>query len=153
MSDERVCIRTIEQHELSALLDLYRHLHAADAPLPADGALRQAWNQVLADPKVHVLVADVNGSLAASCTLVIIPNLTRGACPYGLVENVVTHSAYRRKGIGTRLLKHALQMAWERNCYKVMLLTGSKSEGTLQFYEQAGFRRGIKTGFIATPEK
>ena len=102
---------------------------------------------------MRVLVADLDGSLVASCMLAIIPNLTRGARPYGLVENVVTHSAHRRQGIGTRLLRHALQIAWELNCYKVMLLTGSKSEGTLQFYEQAGFRKGTKTGFIAMPEK
>ena len=102
---------------------------------------------------MQVLVAELNGSLVASCTLAIIPNLTRGARPYGLIENVVTHVAHRRKGIGTCLLRHALQIAWERNCYKVMLLTGSKSKGTLQFYEQAGFRKGVKTGFIAMPNK
>jgi GNAT superfamily N-acetyltransferase len=144
-------IRVIERRELPALLDLYRHLREADAPLPAEDALWQVWDDILQDPRMQVLVVDLNGSLVASCTLAIIPNLTRGARPYGLVENVVTHLAHRRKGIGTRLLRHALQIAWERNCYKVMLLTGSKTEGTLRFYEQAGFRKGVKTGFIAMP--
>ena len=148
---EQAHIRVVERHELLALLDLYRHLHDADAPLPADDILWLVWNEILQDPRVQVLVADLDGSLVASCTLAIIPNLTRGARPYGLIENVVTHLAHRRKGIGTRLLRHALQIAWERNCYKVMLLTGSKSEGTLRFYEQAGFRQGVKTGFIAMP--
>ncbi len=32
-----------------------------------------------------------------------------------------------------------------------MLMTGSESEETLRFYEKAGLRRGIKTGFIAYP--
>jgi GNAT superfamily N-acetyltransferase len=152
-NDEDVLFRTIERHELPALLDLYRHLHDTDAPLPADDVLWQVWEEILQDPKMRVLVADLDGSLVASCTLAIIPNLTRGARPYGLVENVVTHPAHRRHGIGTRLLRHALQIAWEWNCYKVMLLTGSKSEGPLRFYEQAGFRKGIKTGFIAMPGK
>lgn len=47
------------------------------------------------------------------------------------------------------MLKHALSLAWSRNCYKVMLMTGSKQESTMRFYEQAGFARGEKTGFIA----
>jgi GNAT superfamily N-acetyltransferase len=150
---EQARIRVIERHELSALLDLYRHLRDADALLPADDVLWQGWDEILQDPRMQVLVADLDGSLVASCTLAIIPNLTRGARPYGLIENVVTHLAHRRKGIGTCLLRHALQIAWERNCYKVMLLTGSNSEGTLRFYEEAGFRKGVKTGFIAMPNK
>jgi GNAT superfamily N-acetyltransferase len=128
-------------------------LRDADAPLPPDDVLWQVWDDILQDPRMQVLAAELDSGLVASCTLVIIPNLTRGARPYGLIENVVTHLAHRRKGIGTRLLRHALQIAWERNCYKVMLLTGSKSEGTLRFYEQAGFRKGVKTGFIAMPDK
>lgn len=32
-----------------------------------------------------------------------------------------------------------------------MLLTGSRNEATLRFYEKAGFARGIKTGFLARP--
>ena len=87
----------------------------------------------------------------STCTLILVPNLTRGGRPYGLIENVVTHPDYRRRGLGTSVLKRALQAAWERNCYKVMLLTGSKNEATLRFYEKAGFARGVKTGFVARP--
>jgi ribosomal protein S18 acetylase RimI-like enzyme len=142
-------IRPIQRHELPALLDLYRQLHATDAPLPAEKILEQTWNEILNDPKLYYFVAEVAGQLMGSCTLAIIPNLTRGARPYGVIENVVTHANYRRQGIGTQLLRHALQTAWSQQCYKVMLLTGSKQEATLHFYEQAGFQRGVKTGFVA----
>jgi GNAT superfamily N-acetyltransferase len=89
--------------------------------------------------------------LVATCNLTIIPNLTRGARPYGIIENVVTHPTYRQRGLSTKVLRYALTIAWQQNCYKVMLLTGSKQEETLQFYERAGFERGIKTGLIAVP--
>ena len=143
-------LREIAGDELSALLFLYAHLHPDDAILPL-GEAAPLWETLRQDPNQHCLGAYWNGSLVATCTLVVVPNLTRGGRPYGLIENVVTHPDYRRRGLGTAVLKHALQIAWERGCYKVMLLTGSKNEATLRFYEQAGFERGVKTGFVARP--
>jgi GNAT superfamily N-acetyltransferase len=145
-------IRKAQSDELPALLALYEHLHAADEPLPDDAKVRQVWDDIDRDPKLHCLVAERDGVFVASCILAIIPNLTRGARPYGLIENVVTHPCYRRQGVGTALVRHALAVAWERNCYKVMLLTGRKDEKVFQFYEKAGFQRDVKTGFIAYPD-
>jgi GNAT superfamily N-acetyltransferase len=147
-----VQFRRVRADELQALVGLYQQLNPADVPLPDEAAVGRVWADFLGDPKIRCLVGVVNDQLAASCTLVVIPNLTRGARPYGLMENVVTHADYRHKGIGTRLLRYALQMAWDCNCYKVMLLTGRQEEATLQFYEKAGFQRGLKTGFVAKPE-
>jgi GNAT superfamily N-acetyltransferase len=144
-------IRECQTGDLPRLLALYQHLHVKDAPLPEAPILECVWRELLNDPKIHLLVGEVDGMLACSCILVIVPNLSRGARPYGLIENVVTHSLYRRHGYGTAILQHALDIAWKLNCYKVMLLTGRQDENILRFYEGAGFKRGIKTGFIATP--
>jgi GNAT superfamily N-acetyltransferase len=95
------------------------------------------------------MVAEAAGELVSTCTLVIVPNLTRGARPYGLIENVVTHSRHRRTGLGQAVLSAALKAAWNADCYKVMLATGSRHEETLRFYEKAGFTRGGKTFFEA----
>jgi len=145
-----ITIREIADAELSALLFLYAHLHPDGERLPPDEAA-PLWETLRRDPNQHHLGAYQDGSLVSACTLVVVPNLTRGGRPYGLIENVVTHPDYRRRGLGTAVLKHALQIAWERGCYKVMLLTGSKNESTLRFYEKAGFERGVKTGFVARP--
>ena len=142
-------IRLIERNELPQLLLLYRHLNPVDAPLPADDVLQSMWDAILNDPRLFYIVADLASQLVATCNLTIVPNLTRGARPYGIIENVVTHSNYRRQGIGTQVLHYALNVAWQQQCYKVMLLTSSKREETLHFYERAGFKRGVKTGFIA----
>jgi GNAT superfamily N-acetyltransferase len=150
MNNEAI-VRHIKLDELAQLLDLYKHLHTSDSELSVDN-LESLWEQIYSDPNMHYLVAERECKLVASCFLVIIPNLTRNARPYGLIENVVTHHDYRRKGYGTEVLKQALKIAWEQNCYKVMLLTGSKEEGTLLFYENLGFKKDVKTGFIATPK-
>jgi predicted GNAT family acetyltransferase len=86
----------------------------------------------------------------ASCTLVVIPNLTRGGRPYALIENVVTRADQRNYGFGSAILKAATERAWDQNCYKVMLMTGSKNPATLNFYKSAGFEQ-TKTGFQMRP--
>lgn len=126
-------------------------MHPQDPELPIEPALDRLWQSICANPHLHYLGAETDGTLVSTCTITLIPNLTRGARPYALIENVVTHPEFRRRGIATSLLRTALQWAWERNCYKVMLLTGRKDEETLRFYERVGFRAGVKTGFIATP--
>lgn len=144
--------RRIAAAELPDLLGLYAQLHPEDPVVDANApAVRQLWKKILTDRNLRYYVAEQDGKVVATCTLTIIPNLTRGLRPYGVMENVVTDSAYRRRGFGTDVLRFALDDAWASGCYKVMLETGSKDETTLRFYENAGFLRGVKTGFIAYP--
>jgi GNAT superfamily N-acetyltransferase len=104
----------------------------------------------IASDLTTVYVADAGGALVSSCTLIIVPNLTRGARAYGLIENVVTHANHRRTGLGRAVMSAALDAAWNADCYKVMLATGSRKDETLRFYEQLGFDRGTKIFFQAS---
>lgn len=139
-------IREATGGDLDALLSLYAHLHEEERPQP-DRANR-AWQAILADRGHHIFLGLEDGRPVSSCVLAVIPNLTRNARPYGLVENVVTHPDFRGGGRATALLKHAAQAAAQADCYKVMLLTGRKDEATLRFYRGAGFRSEDKTAFI-----
>jgi GNAT superfamily N-acetyltransferase len=144
-----VNVRTLLATELDALLALYTHLHVRDLPLPERSEVEKVWNEALANPRIRYFGGFDDGNLVSSCTIALVPNLTRGCRPYGLIENVVTHASYRGQGRGKRMLREALDFAWANDCYKVMLLTGRKDEATLKFYEGAGFDRNRKTGFVA----
>jgi len=109
--------------------------------------------EIQSDSKLIYFGVFIDNMLVSSCTLSIIPNLTRGCRPYGVMENVVTHPNYRRKGLGKAVLKKALEYSWNCNCYKVMLLTDRMNEGTFQFYESVGFDRFVKQAFLARPKK
>ncbi|WP_010243815.1 GNAT family N-acetyltransferase [Acetivibrio cellulolyticus] len=141
-------VRKIKFEELSNLLELYKYLNPEDPELKVDEKLETLWNEMFKDPHYYCLVIEEDGIIVSSCILVIIRNLTRDARPYALIENVVTHGQYRKKGYGTAVLKKAVDIAKEKNCYKVMLMTGRKEESTLRFYEKAGFEKGQKTAFI-----
>ncbi|WP_235514812.1 GNAT family N-acetyltransferase [Acidovorax sp. Root217] len=151
MQNARMEIRPIERSELPQLLELYAHLHADDEPLPDSGALEDIWKELLGSNRYRYLGAYLDGQLISSCTITIVPNLTRGGRPYGLIENVVTHADHRGHGYAKAVLHDALFFAWAQGCYKVMLMTGRKDEATLRFYESAGFDRHGKQAFIARP--
>jgi len=144
-------IRHLESGDLDSLLTLYKHLHASDTPLPERSVVDSVWEELVGNPRYRYYGCFVNDQLVSSCTLTIVPNLTRGCRPYGVIENVVTHAQHRRQGLGTALLRRALDEAWSANCYKVMLLTGRKDDETLKFYAAAGFNRDEKQAFIAKP--
>ncbi len=142
-------LRTLVYGDLDRLLGLYAHLFESDAPPPERPTLLAIWQRIVESPMLRCLGLELEGRLISSCTLTITPNLTRGGRPYGQIENVVTHTEYRRRGFGQALIRHALGLAWEQNCYKVMLLTGKPDAHP--FYEACGFRKDVKTGFVAYP--
>jgi GNAT superfamily N-acetyltransferase len=62
------------------------------------------------DPRMQVLVAECSGLLGTGM-LVIVPNLTQGARPYALIENVVTRANIRGQWVGTALMRAAVTHA------------------------------------------
>lgn len=140
-------IREISDKDYEGLMRLYMQLH--NNPFPEkDDAMTKLWNTILEDENHHIIVAEEDGKIVASCVCVIIPNLTHNQQPYAFIENVITDSEYRKRGLASACLDYAKEIAIKENCYKLMLLTGSKEESTLHFYEQAGYNRKDKTAFI-----
>ena len=140
-------VREARNEDLDALLKLYLFLHEDSIP-ELNAHLKKTWDQIIEDPNHHLIVKEVDGQIVSSCVCVIIPNLTRNVRPYAFVENVVTHADYRGNGYAGECLDFARKIAKQENCYKMMLLTGSKKPETLHFYEKAGYNSSDKTAFI-----
>jgi GNAT superfamily N-acetyltransferase len=142
--------RLAEPGDFSAIMALYRQLQPDD-PVLTDGKDQRVFEQILASAYNDLIVADDREEVIGTCYLNVIPNLSRSASPYAIIENVVTDSARRNQGIGQLILQFTLNRAWSAGCYKVMLQTGSKREATHAFYRACGFRSDVKTAYIAYP--
>ena len=140
-------VREARKDDLDSLLNLYLFLHEDSIP-DHDRHLQDTWELIINDKNHHIIVNEEDGMIVSSCVCVIIPNLTRNIRPYAFVENVVTHRDYRKKGLASACLDYAREIARKENCYKMMLLTGSKDPNTLRFYESAGYNSSDKTAFI-----
>ncbi len=143
-------IRKAKSDDLNSILNLYSQFKFSEI-LPDLDYLKKLWDKILKTPSLHYFVLEYMNNIVSTCNMTIILNLTHGASPYALIENVITDKKYRNKGFAKDVLNFALEYAKIQKCYKVMLLTGSKDEYVLNFYEKVGFKRNIKTGFIVYP--
>lgn len=140
-------IREINKNDYEGLMKLYMQLH--NNPMPKEtNEIVELWNRIIDDKNHHIIVAEEDGMIVSSCVCIIIPNLTHNQQSYAFIENVITDKNYRRKGLATKCLNYAKDIALKENCYKLMLLTGSKKESILNFYRQAGYNSEDKTAFI-----
>jgi possible histone acetyltransferase len=140
-------VREAVKKDLDELLNLYLFLHEKNIPKNSE-YLENTWKTIIEDINHHIVIKEINGKIVSSCVCVIIPNLTRNIRPYALIENVVTNENYRGKGYATECLNYAKEIAIKNNCYKMMLLTGTKNENTLAFYKNAGYNSNDKIAFI-----
>ncbi|WP_331773087.1 GNAT family N-acetyltransferase (plasmid) [Embleya sp. NBC_00888] len=136
--------------DFDAILRLYRQLQPEDPP-SCDGADAAVFVRILRSPGLHLFALESAGEVVATTYLNVIPNLTRSASPYAVIENVVVDARLRGTGLGRRIMDATLQAAWEAGCYKAMLLTGSRDPGTHAFYRACGFSADAKTAYLARP--
>lgn len=137
-------------HDAEDLKELYiNHLTSTPPQEPQD---IDVWKKMIAsfekDPYYHLLVGIKDQHVVSSVTLIVIQNLTHNHRPYALIENVVTHSDYRGQHYASMLIDQAITIAKEVDCYKVMLMTGSKEKSTLNFYKNCGFDSNAKKAFL-----
>ncbi|WP_454944939.1 GNAT family N-acetyltransferase [Fusobacterium hwasookii] len=140
-------VREAVKEDLDELLNLYLFLHEKNIPENSEH-LENTWKTIIEDINHHIVVKEINGKIVSSCVCIIVPNLTRNIRPYALIENVVTNEEYRGKSYAIECLNYAKEIAIKNDCYKMMLLTGTKNENTLAFYKSAGYNSDDKIAFI-----
>lgn len=140
-------IREINENDFQGLSELYTHLHS-NKPIENNVENIELFRGILEDKNHHIIVAEEEGKIVSSCVCVIVSNLTHNQQPYALIENVVTNKDYRNRGLASDCLAFAKQIALDNNCYKMMLLTGSKKRSTHKFYRKNGYNKFEKTGYI-----
>jgi N-acetylglutamate synthase-like GNAT family acetyltransferase len=144
-SSGRSClIRRAGTEDAVAIQELYREL-------VGDAQVRVLPDHVatLAEaPGSILLVAEAKGTVVATALLSICADVMYGHQPFGVVENVVVTRAWRERGVGRRLLAHVEALAIERDCTKLMLLSGSHRREAHAFFRSCGFMGDTKHAFV-----
>jgi GNAT superfamily N-acetyltransferase len=114
-------------------------------PTLTDDALsegqRMAWQRMMATADLKVFVADLEGEIIGTTSLLVMPHLTYDCHPTAFIEPVVVAEPYRRQRVATAMLRLALAEARTANCRKVQLLSHKQhaNDGAHDLYRSVGF--------------
>ena len=130
-------IREAREEDFSAIHTLMKELNPADTVENID--VREAmYLKIVDDPSNYIFVGVHEEKIVSTCYLNIIPNITWKAAPYALIENVVTSATHRRNGYGRMCIQHAIDFAYYKGCFKILLMSSKRNDRTREFYSTVG---------------
>ena len=107
-------------------------------PLP--NSYIKAFEAITSDPNNELVVACDGNEVIGVLQITFTPYITHQGGWRATIEGVRTSTSVRGKGVGTELIKWAIQRAEERGCHLVQLTTDKKRPDALRFYERLGFK-------------
>lgn len=98
-----------------------------------------AFEQIDADSNQLLVVADRNDEVIGTLQLTIIPGLSRRGSTRGLIEAVRVAAPARGSGLGTTLVRWAVEESRTRGCALVQLTSDKSRTEAHRFYTNLGF--------------
>jgi len=97
----------------------------------------EIFEKINSNPDHIVAVAELDGKIVGSTTLLIEPKFIHKGGLVGHIEDVVVDKKFQRQKIGEKIMKFLLEFAKNRGCYKTIL---DCTDDVKPFYEKLGFK-------------
>ena len=101
-------------------------------------SVRDILKKILENENHIIHVAELNGKIVGSTTLLIEQKFIHEGGFVGHIEDVVVNKEFEGRGIGMKLVLSLLDVAKEKKCYKTILNCEDK---LIPFYEKIGFKQ------------
>jgi len=109
----------------------------SEDPLP--DSYNKAFEQIDSDPNHELIVAELDGEVVGTLQLMFLPSISFQGGLRAQVESVRVATNVRNQGIGSELMKWAIERAKERGAHVLQLTTHRSREDAHRFYERIGF--------------
>ena len=109
-----------------------------------------AFEVIDADPAHLLLVAEVGGEVVGTLQLSVLPALVRRGALRAQLEGVHVRSDHRGSGVGSTMVRWAVEEAERRGCALVQLTSQKRRTDAHRFYLRLGFansHEGFKVVF------
>ena len=127
----KVQFRGIKKADLDEVFILLNQLKEIDL---GSVEKQNAWDSFVSNSSSNSIVGVFNKKIVAYGSIVI-ENKIRGEVA-GHIEDIVVDSSVRGKMIGVALIKKLIEVAKNKNCYRITLFC---KESLINFYSRNGF--------------
>ncbi len=135
-------IRVATELDISPVLDLYSETGLDDGVRLNDETAQELFQRFSKYPNYRLfVVAEPEGTISASYALLIMDNIAHVGRQLAVAEQVAVGTNWQGTGLGTLMMRHAMDEARAHGCYKLALSSNVKFESAHAFYEKLGFTR------------
>lgn len=99
---------------------------------------KEIFEKINANPDHIIAVAELDGKIVGSTTLIIESKFIHNGGVVGHIEDVVVNKDFQGKKIGEKIMKYLIEIAKNRGCYKTIL---DCTDDVKPFYEKLGFKQ------------
>jgi GNAT superfamily N-acetyltransferase len=142
-------VETIEPataDDIPNLADLLALLFIQEADFRPDREKQERGLRLLIESQsTGVIFAARDGDQVVGMVSLLFTISTAEGGPACWLEDMVVRPDRRRRGLGTRLLRHAIDYARIHGFSRITLLTDKVNAGAIRFYEQHGFVESAMT--------
>lgn len=130
-------IKNATKEDVEGILALQNQIYRIDK-LPENAA--EILEGLIGSTYCQILVAKENNTVLGSCFLYILPVPAHGK-PFAFLEGTVVDKNHRGQGIGSKLTEKAIEVARQKNAYKIIFTSGFDREDIHKFYEKLGLKK------------
>ena len=135
-----VIFRSAAETDLPAIVALLADdMIGAGRENASSDAYVTAFRDVTADPRNHLVVAEIDGEVAGTLQLTYIPGISRMGAERAQIEGVRVAAAHRSRSLGREMINWAVGQAKARGCGLVQLTSDKRRSDAIRFYESLGF--------------
>jgi N-acetylglutamate synthase-like GNAT family acetyltransferase len=136
-------IREAVIDDLPSILDLYAQLFSnTDQASQNNKELlpehSNAFSKIEQSPNCVLFVAERAGAIIGTLMITIIPNVSHCGRCWAVIENVVVEKRAREASVGTAMMQHAIALAREQGCFRVVLSSSLQRGRSHKFYRSLG---------------
>ncbi len=140
LHDKIIC-RQADKTDLPGVLCLYAQPELDNGRVLSLETAEQLFERMQNYPDYHLHVALCNNQVVGTFALLIMDNLGHLGASSAVIEDVAVAPAWQGRGVGSTMMRYALQICSDKGCYKAVLSSSLKRYKAHAFYEAIGFER------------